>query len=75
LIPGFTFHIGLVENKGVVVITQVTHYINGKEVFGRNGWTSPVFNPATGEQMGLVPIADVADAVAAATKAARRWLA
>jgi hypothetical protein len=67
-----TFHIGLVENKEVVVVTPVTHYINGKQVSGRNGRTSSVFNPATGEQTGLVPIAnaaDVADAVAAATKA------
>jgi len=73
-----TFHIGLVQNKEVVVVTQVTHYINGKQVSGRNGRTSSVFNPATGEQTGLVPIAnaaDVADAVAAATKAAPGWAA
>ncbi len=74
-----TFHIGLVENKEVVVVTQVTLYINGKQVSGRNGRTSSsVFNPATGEQTGLVPIAnaaDVADAVAAATKAAPGWAA
>src|SRR6202158_5435252 len=64
------------KNKEVVVVTQVTHYINGKQVSGRNGRTSPVFNPATGEQTGLVPIAnaaDVADAVAAATQAAPGW--
>ena len=70
-----TLHIGLLDNKEVVVVTQVKHYINGKQVSGRNGRTSPVFNPATGEQTGLVPIADVADAVAAATKAAREWAA
>jgi malonate-semialdehyde dehydrogenase (acetylating)/methylmalonate-semialdehyde dehydrogenase len=60
------------------VVTQVKHYINGKQVSGRNGRTSSVFNPATGEQTGLVPIAnaaDVADAVAAATKAAPSWAA
>src|ERR1700674_1004999 len=65
-------------NKEVVVVTQVKHYINGKQVSGRNGRTSSVFNPATGEQTGLVPIAnaaDVADAVAAATKAAPGWAA
>src|SRR5882724_12456472 len=51
---------------------------NGKQVSGRNERTSPVFNPATGEQTGLVSIAnaaDVADAVAAATKAAPGWAA
>src|SRR6266853_3982297 len=73
-----TLHIGLLDNKEVVVVTQVKHYINGKQVSGRNGRTSPVFNPATGEQTGLVPIAnaaDVADAVAAATRAAPGWAA
>src|SRR3979490_1247317 len=62
----------------VIVVTQVKHYINGKQVPGRNGRTSSVFNPATGEQTGSVPIAHaavVADAVAAATKAAPGWAA
>jgi len=60
------------------VVTQVKHYINGRQVSGRNGRTSSVFNPATGEQTGSVAIAnaaDVADAVAAATKAAPGWAA
>src|ERR1700687_2209653 len=73
-----TLHIGLLENKEVVVVTQVKHYINGKQVSGRNRRTSSVFNPATGEKTGLVPIAnaaDVADAVAAATRAAPGWAA
>src|SRR3977135_4663546 len=62
----------------VIVVTQVKHYINGKQVPGRNGRTSTVFNPATGEQTGLGPsatAADVADAVAAATRAAPGWAA
>src|SRR3981081_1682380 len=62
----------------VIVVTQVKHYINGKQVPGRNGRTASVYNPATGEQTGLVPMAnaaDVADAVAAATKAAPGWAA
>src|SRR5450631_640443 len=65
-------------NKEVIVVPQVKHYINGKQVSGRGGRTSSVFNPATGEQTGLVPIAnaaDVADAVAAATRAAPGWAA
>jgi malonate-semialdehyde dehydrogenase (acetylating) / methylmalonate-semialdehyde dehydrogenase len=60
------------------VVTQVKHYVNGKQVSGRNERTSSVFNPATGEQTGLVPIAnaaDVADAVSAATRAAPGWAA
>jgi len=32
------------------VVTQVKHYINGKQVSGRNGRASSVFNPATGER-------------------------
>jgi hypothetical protein len=40
------------------VVTQVTHYLNGGHVSGRNERTSSVFNPATGEQTGLVPIAN-----------------
>jgi len=66
------------SNKEVVVVTQVKHYINGRQVSGRNGRTSSVSNPATGEQTGSVAIAnaaDVADAVAAATKAAPGWAA
>jgi hypothetical protein len=69
---------GFWKTKEVVVVTQVKHYINGKQVSGRNGRTSSVFNPATGEKTGLVPIAnaaDVADAVAAATRAAPGWAA
>src|SRR5260370_14223417 len=74
-----TPHIERVEiTRRSFVGTQVKHYINGRQVAGRNGRTSSVFNPATGEQTGLVPIAnaaDVADAVAAATKAAPGWAA
>src|SRR6202040_1989686 len=60
-------HVGSMKNKEVVVVKQVKHYINGKQVSGRNGRTSSVFNPANA--------ADVADAVAAATKAAPGWAA
>jgi malonate-semialdehyde dehydrogenase (acetylating)/methylmalonate-semialdehyde dehydrogenase len=60
------------------MVTQVKHYIDGKKVSGSNARTLPVYNPATGEQTGLVPIAnaaDVADAVAAAKRAASGWAA
>jgi malonate-semialdehyde dehydrogenase (acetylating) / methylmalonate-semialdehyde dehydrogenase len=59
--------------------TPIQHYIDGsRTVSGHQGRTSPVFNPATGEQTASLPIAnaaDVADAVAAANKAAPGWAA
>src|SRR5246127_5088758 len=66
------------QQGGFIVVTQVKHYINGRKVSGSNGRSSFVFNPATGEQAASVPIAnaaDVADAVAAAVKAAPGWAA
>src|SRR6201987_6469094 len=66
------------KTRRFIVVTQVQHFINGQRVSGRNGRSSFVFNPATGEQAASVPIAnaaDVADAVAAATKAAPGWAA
>jgi malonate-semialdehyde dehydrogenase (acetylating) / methylmalonate-semialdehyde dehydrogenase len=56
----------------------IPHYIDGARVQGRGGRTSTVFNPATGEQTGLLPVAtaaEVAEAVAAATRAAPEWAA
>jgi malonate-semialdehyde dehydrogenase (acetylating) / methylmalonate-semialdehyde dehydrogenase len=35
--------------------TQIQHFVNGARVSGNNR-TAPVFNPATGEQSGLVPL-------------------
>ena len=58
--------------------TAITHYIGGKPVAGRGGWTTPIFNPATGEQSGTAPVAgtaDVNDAVIAANRAAPGWAA
>jgi malonate-semialdehyde dehydrogenase (acetylating)/methylmalonate-semialdehyde dehydrogenase len=53
---------------------EIQHYIDGKRVSDRKGRrSSSVFNPATGEVSGSVPIAneaEVADAVASASRAA-----
>lgn len=56
--------------------TLITHFINGMRVPGASPRTSPVFNPATGTQSGLVCLASSADvetAVAAAARAAPAW--
>jgi malonate-semialdehyde dehydrogenase (acetylating)/methylmalonate-semialdehyde dehydrogenase len=58
--------------------TQITHFIAGSPTTGRNGRTAPVFNPATGEQTGMVALAsrpEVDDAVAAAKRAFPQWAA
>ncbi|WEK50267.1 MAG: CoA-acylating methylmalonate-semialdehyde dehydrogenase [Candidatus Kaistia colombiensis] len=56
----------------------ISHFIGGNLVAGQSGRTAPVYNPATGEQTGLVPLAstaEVRDAVAAARKALPGWVA
>ena len=56
--------------------TQIQHFIGGKFVPGRSGRSAPVFNPATGEQQGVVPLAsaeEVNEAVALAQAAFPAW--
>ncbi|HTW19939.1 MAG TPA: CoA-acylating methylmalonate-semialdehyde dehydrogenase [Mycobacteriales bacterium] len=56
--------------------TLIPHWIDGKQTASRSGRTSPVFNPATGEQTASVGLADVAEvdaAVASAKEAAKEW--
>jgi malonate-semialdehyde dehydrogenase (acetylating)/methylmalonate-semialdehyde dehydrogenase len=58
--------------------TEIQHFIGGKLASGKSGKFAPVFNPATGEQTGSVPLAneaDMAEAVAAAKKAWPEWAA
>jgi malonate-semialdehyde dehydrogenase (acetylating)/methylmalonate-semialdehyde dehydrogenase len=58
------------------VTTPISHWIDGSLVEGTSGRTSPVFNPATGEQSGAVQLASASDvdrAVTSATEAARSW--
>ncbi|MFF5295998.1 CoA-acylating methylmalonate-semialdehyde dehydrogenase [Paractinoplanes globisporus] len=55
---------------------RIAHWIGGAEHAGTSGRTSPVFNPATGEQTGEVDLAssaEVANAVAVAKEAAKAW--
>jgi malonate-semialdehyde dehydrogenase (acetylating) / methylmalonate-semialdehyde dehydrogenase len=54
----------------------IPHFIAGTCRFGDGSNTAPVFNPATGEQTGLLYLAtaaEVGEAVAAATKAFPAW--
>ena len=56
--------------------TPISHWIDGAAAEGTSGRTSPVFNPATGEQTGEVQLASAADvqrAVASAQQAAQAW--
>jgi malonate-semialdehyde dehydrogenase (acetylating) / methylmalonate-semialdehyde dehydrogenase len=58
--------------------TEIQHFINGRLVPGKSGKFAPVFNPATGEQSGSVPLAgkqEMDEAVAAAKKAWPGWAA
>ncbi|MCE3246076.1 MAG: methylmalonate-semialdehyde dehydrogenase (acylating), partial [Arthrobacter sp.] len=58
--------------------TEIQHFINGRLVPGKSGKFAPVFNPATGEQNGSVPLAgkqEMDEAVAAAKKAWPGWAA
>jgi len=58
------------------MITRISHWIDGRVSEGTSGRTSPVYNPATGEQSGEVDLAsaaEVSDVVKKATAAAREW--
>jgi malonate-semialdehyde dehydrogenase (acetylating) / methylmalonate-semialdehyde dehydrogenase len=55
---------------------EIQHFIGGKLVAGKSDRFAPVFNPATGEQSGSVPLAsteEVAEAVAVAQRAFPGW--
>ena len=54
----------------------IQHWIDGAETRGSSTRTSPVFNPATGEQQAEVALAEQADVdrvVAAAAAAFEEW--
>lgn len=56
----------------------IDHWINGQRVAGGSGNSGPVFNPATGQQQGVVALASVAEvdsAVAVAKEAFTSWRA
>lgn len=55
---------------------QLGHYINGRRIAGSSGRSQPLYNPATGEQSGVVDLAERAEvrqAVAAAVAAFPKW--
>ncbi len=57
-------------------MNSIQHWIDGKVVESASGRTAPVFNPALGEQSGVVALASVDEvdaAVAAAKAAAPGW--
>jgi malonate-semialdehyde dehydrogenase (acetylating)/methylmalonate-semialdehyde dehydrogenase len=56
--------------------TLIAHWIEGRLTPGESGRTSPVFNPATGEEtavVGLASVAEVDAAVSSAKAASREW--
>jgi malonate-semialdehyde dehydrogenase (acetylating)/methylmalonate-semialdehyde dehydrogenase len=53
--------------------TRITHLIDGTEWTGTAQRTSPVFNPATGEQTGVLDLADAALVDEVVTNAKRAW--
>ncbi len=56
--------------------TRISHWIDGRPTPGTSGRTSPVFDPATGQQSAEVDLAgpdDLKQAVASAAAAARQW--
>src|SRR4051795_7256009 len=58
------------------MVNRISHWIDGALVAGTAGRTSPVFNPATGQQSGEVALAssaEVSAAVASAKAAAQEW--
>ena len=59
-------------------MNEIQHWIDGKVVASTSGRTAPVYNPALGEQSGVVALASVEEvdaAVAAAKAAAPGWRA
>ncbi|BBE71782.1 CoA-acylating methylmalonate-semialdehyde dehydrogenase [Oharaeibacter diazotrophicus] len=60
------------------MVKAIDHYVNGRRVAGNGGREAPVFDPATGERTGTVPLAstaEVAGVVAAAKAAFPGWAA
>ena len=56
--------------------TEIGHFIDGAPTLGAGGRKAPSFNPATGEQSGVVSLASASDAdaaIAAAKRAFPSW--
>jgi malonate-semialdehyde dehydrogenase (acetylating) / methylmalonate-semialdehyde dehydrogenase len=55
---------------------RISHWVDGRLLEGTSGRTSPVYNPATGQETAHVDLASTAEidaAVAAAGRAAKQW--
>ncbi len=55
---------------------RISHWVDGRATAGGSGRTSPVYNPATGQQTAEVDLAgaaEVGQAIASATTAAKEW--
>src|SRR6476646_8952605 len=55
---------------------RISHWVDGRLLEGTSGRTSPVYNPATGQETARVDLASAAEidaAVAAAGRAAKQW--
>ena len=60
------------------MVKEIHNIVGGSVVTAKSGRSSPVFNPATGEQTGVVGLSDASDvaaAVAAAKAALPEWAA
>lgn len=60
------------------MVNMLNHYIDGKPVAGKSGRMGDVFNPATGDVTGQVPLAsadEVREAIQSAAKALPGWAA
>ncbi len=65
-----------VPSRNGIATQPVAHHIGGVRVAGDGARSAPLFNPATGQQSGTVPLADAAmvdHAVAAAQAAFPEW--
>ena len=56
--------------------TRISHWVDGRTLAGSSGRTSPVYNPATGEQTAVVDLASTAEVdlvVRSAAAASKQW--
>src|ERR1700743_1143001 len=63
---------------GIVMTTQIPHFIDGRRTAGQASRTADVLNPSTGQVQAQVPMAGKADidaAVASAAEAQKGWAA
>jgi malonate-semialdehyde dehydrogenase (acetylating)/methylmalonate-semialdehyde dehydrogenase len=57
------------ELENILEVKQISNYINGQVIAMTGRPNQAVFNPATGQQSGAVPLSDRADVNAAVAEA------